>query len=80
MSNKILYSTIDGSIIAMGPMPNLKAVGDQAVAYTEGSIPEPLSHYKFDGSKIIKKAEEVIDIILKAEDFKIGRASCRERV
>lgn len=58
---KLKYDVVTGEVICMGEMPDLS--GDGVVDVSFGIPSEPLNHFTFNGSSLIRKEQSVIDAI-----------------
>ena len=70
-ANRLKYKIADGELVSMGAMPDLQAGAGDRVVSVDFEIPStPLNHFTFDGEKLIKKAQPVIDKEEALQNFK----------
>lgn len=59
---KILYETSTGEVLSMGETPNLQPDPGQSIADVSFGFPsEPLNHFTFNGTALVRKDQSVID-------------------
>ena len=70
-ANRLKYKIADGEVLTMGAMPDLKAGAGERVVTVDFDIPKnSLSHYTFDGEKLVKKPQTSIDKEEAVQKFK----------
>src|SRR4030067_132878 len=70
--SNLKYKIADGEIVCIGKLPDLTAGAGERVVSVDFDVPDkPLSHFTFDGDKLIKKAQPVIDREEAKKNFKV---------
>ena len=70
-ANRLKYKIADGEVMTMGSMPELSSGAGERVVSVDFEIPkQPLSHFTFDGEKLVKKAQPIIDKEEALQNFK----------
>ena len=61
-ANRLKYKIADGEVVTMGALPELEAGAGERVVSVDFEVPKlPLSYFTFDGEKLVKKSQPVID-------------------
>lgn len=69
-ANKLKYKIADGDVVCIGSMKTLEASAGERVVSVDFGIPsEPVTHYTFDGEKLVRKPQPVIDKMEAENDF-----------
>ena len=69
-ANRLKYKIADGEVVTMGAMPQLEAGAGERVVSVDFEIPKnPLFWFTFDGEKLVKKAQPVIDKMEAEQNF-----------